>query len=205
MTQISDRPLHRRPAGSTADPGGNQRLTAMTGAVLLVLFIAECLTLLRVHNHLALHFFLGMLLIGPVCLKVGSTLWRFTRYYTRSPAYVRRGPPPPLQRFLGPLVILTSLAVLFSGVMLAVEGPGGDPTWLEVHHRAFLLWAVVMIVHVATYAPKLPRLLASQGAGRARAVLSAGRTRWLLLGGSLAAGLVLATFTYHLSGQWSGF
>jgi hypothetical protein len=30
-----------------ADPAGNQRLTAMTGAVLLALVIAECLTLLR--------------------------------------------------------------------------------------------------------------------------------------------------------------
>ena len=126
MTQVSDRPI-RRLAGSTADPGNSAPDRDDRGGA-AGLFIAECLTLFGVHNHLALHFFLGMLLIGPVCLKVGSTLWRFTRYYTGSPAYVRRSPPPPLQRFLGPLVILTSLAVLFSGVMLAVER-GGDPTW----------------------------------------------------------------------------
>jgi len=53
----------------------------MTGAVLLVLFVAECLTLLSLGNLLTLHVFLGMLLIGPVSLKIGSTLWRFTRYY----------------------------------------------------------------------------------------------------------------------------
>ena len=45
-----------------------------------------------------LHFFLGMLLIGPVCLKIGSTVWRFARYYTGSAPYVGRGPPPTLQR-----------------------------------------------------------------------------------------------------------
>ena len=83
------------------DPRGNQRLTAMTGAILLVLFIAECLTLLSLGNLLTLHVFLGMLLIGPVSLKIASTLWRFTRYYTGSAPYVRRGPPELLQRVTG--------------------------------------------------------------------------------------------------------
>ncbi|HUA29189.1 MAG TPA: hypothetical protein VMC03_09905 [Streptosporangiaceae bacterium] len=215
MAQISDRPLRRHAGRAAADPGGNQRLTAMTGAVLLVLFTAECLTLLSLGPHLALHFFLGMLLIGPVCLKAGSTLWRFTRYYTGSAAYVRRGPPPLPQRVLGPLVMLTSLAVLFTGVMLAVEGPG-DWTWHALHQRAFLAWAVVIIVHVATYAPKLPRLLAGPPtehaggaappgpASRAHYLLAARLTRWLLLGGSLAVGLILGLLTYHLSGRWGG-
>jgi hypothetical protein len=80
-------------AAGRASPAGNERLTAMTGAVLLVLFVAECLTLLNIGNLLTLHVFLGMLLLGPVGLKIGSTLWRFTRYYTGSAAYVRRGPP----------------------------------------------------------------------------------------------------------------
>jgi hypothetical protein len=111
-------------------PRGNERLTAMTGSVLLVLFIAECLTLLSMGNLLTLHVFLGMLLIGPVSLKIGSTLWRFTRYYTGSAPYVRRGPPPPLQRALGPFVILTTVAVLGSGVALAVAGPGNGP-WVS--------------------------------------------------------------------------
>ena len=74
-----ERKVHAQPARS-ADPAGNQRLTAMTGAVLLVLFIAECLTLLRLGHLLTLHVFLGMLLLGPVGLKIASTLWRFTRY-----------------------------------------------------------------------------------------------------------------------------
>jgi hypothetical protein len=77
-TQIREEPTRR------ADPAGNERLTAMTGAVLLVLFVAECLTLLNIGNLLTLHVFLGMLLLGPVGLKIGSTLWRFTRYYTGS-------------------------------------------------------------------------------------------------------------------------
>jgi hypothetical protein len=187
-----------------ADPAGNQRLTAMTGAVLLVLFVAECLTLLKLGRLLTLHVFLGMLLLGPVCLKIGSTLWRFTRYYTGSAAYVRRGPPAPLQRVTGPFVMLTTLAVLGTGIMLIVVGPGPSGyQWDQLHHEAFLLWVVFMLIHLASYVPKLPGILTGR-ADQARHVLAARTTRWLLLCGSLAAGLGLAFATYHLAGQWGG-
>ena len=101
----------------------------MTGTVLLVLFLVECLTLLDLGNLLTLHVFLGFLLLGPVSLKIGSTLWRFTRYYTGSQPYVRRGPPAPLQRILGPFVILTTVAVLGTGVVLAFQSPGQGYQW----------------------------------------------------------------------------
>jgi len=176
----------------------------MTGAVLLVLFVAECLTLLQLGKLLTLHVFLGMLLLGPVCLKIGSTLWRFTRYYTGSAAYVRRGPPAPLQRVTGPFVMLTTLAVLGTGIMLIVVGPGPSGyRWDQLHHEAFLLWVVFMLIHLASYVPKLPGILTGR-ADQARHVLAARTTRWLLLCGSLAAGLGLAFATYHLAGQWGG-
>jgi hypothetical protein len=186
---------------SAANPRANERLTAMTGAVLLVLFTAECLTILNLQSLLTLHIFLGMLLIGPLCLKIGSTLWRFTRYYTGSEPYVRRGPPAPLQRMLGPLVILTSVAVLGTGVMLAIEGPG-QGSWQHLHREAFLLWLVVIFVHLASYLPRLPRILASRQADQARNLLAARLTRWLLLSGSLACGLVLAFVMYHESAKF---
>ncbi len=189
------------PVSKGADPRGNERLTAMTGAVLLVLFIVECLTLLNLGGFLTLHVFLGMLLLGPVCLKIGSTLWRFTRYYTGSVPYVRKGPPNPLERVLGPLVILTTVAVLGTGVALVIEGPPAGQ-WHQLHREAFLVWAAVILIHLASYVPKLPGLLSSQPADRAREFLAARVTRWLLLSGSLAAGLVLALLTYHLAYKW---
>jgi hypothetical protein len=195
----------RAESARRADPAGNQRLTAMTGTVLLVLFTAECLTLLELGRLLTLHVFLGMLLLGPVGLKIGSTLWRFTRYYTRSAAYVRRGPPAPLQRVTGPFVILTTVAVLGSGILLIVEGGGGPDgwRWIQWHRLAFLAWAFVMIIHLAAYVPKLPRMLSGR-ADDTRRLLAARVTRWLLLCGSLAAGAGLAFATYHLSGSWGG-
>jgi hypothetical protein len=195
--------IREKPTRPT-DPAGNERLTAMTGAVLLVLFVAECLTLLNLGNLLTLHVFLGMLLLGPVGLKIGSTLWRFTRYYTGSAAYVGKGPPAPLQRVTGPFVVLTTVAVLGTGIMLITEGngPGGGP-WIQLHHMSFLLWAVVMIIHLASYVPKLPRMLSGR-ADHTRHLLAARATRWLLLSGSLAVGLGLAFATYHLSAKWGG-
>lgn len=177
----------------------------MTGTVLLVLFLAECLTLLDLGNLLTLHFFLGFLLLGPVSLKICSTLWRFTRYYTGSAAYVRKGPPHPVQRVTGPFVILTTVAVLGTGVILAFQSPGPSGwQWHQLHREAFLVWVAVMLIHLASYVPKLPRLLARRPSERARAMLAASLTRWLLLAGSLAAGVVLALVTYHLAGSWGG-
>jgi hypothetical protein len=203
MDSVSPVPDAAGDDAETADPPGNQRLTAMTGVVLLVLFAAEVITTLLMGSLFSLHFFLGMVLIGPVCLKVGSTVWRFFRYYTGSGPYVRRGPPPTLERILGPILILTSLAVLGSGVMLAVTGPGGS--WEQIHQRSFYLWLIVVIVHLVVYAPKLPQLLARAPAERAVQALAASRTRWVLLACSIIGGLVLAVLTYHLRARWGNW
>jgi len=192
---------HRRQADTSGGAAGNERLTALTGAVLLALLAAEGFTILSLHRMLTLHFFLGMLLLGPVLLKIGSTGYRFFRYYSGSPPYIRRGPPAPLLRVLGPLVILTSVAVLGSGVALAFAGPGSG-TWLLIHKASFVLWFGVMTLHVLYYAPQLPALLAARPSGQAARLLAGARTRWLLLAASLAGGLVVAVLTMHLAARW---
>ena len=194
---------HRHRRAQTADgAAGNERLTAMTGAVLLVLFAAEGVTILRLHALLTVHFFLGMLLLGPVALKIASTGYRFVRYYTGSAPYVRRGPPAWPMRLLGPLVMATSVGVLGTGVMLAVVGRGNGQ-WLFLHKATFVLWFGVMTIHVLMYAPRLPRLLAGgPAAGRLAATLAGRGTRWLLLAVALAGGLVIAVATLHLAAPW---
>ena len=52
------------------------------------------------------HMFLGMLLLGPVALKMGSTGYRFVRYYTGADAYRRKGPPAIELRLLAPFVVV---------------------------------------------------------------------------------------------------
>ena len=179
---------------------GNERLTGLTGAVLLIGFAVEGVTILALHRLLTLHIFLGMLLIGPVALKVGSTCYRFARYYTGAVCYVRKGPPAPLMRLLGPFVILTSLAVLGTGVALAFSGPGNGP-WLFAHKASFVLWFGCTSVHVLAHAWRLPRILLGTRGG-VRMTVSGGRIRWLLVGASLAGGLLIALLTIHLAAPW---
>jgi len=102
----------------------------------------------------------------------------------------------------GPFVILTTVAVLGTGIMLVVEGPGNG-SWGRLHHLSFFLWAVVIVIHLASYVPKLPRMLSGR-VDHARHLLAARATRWLLLCGALAAGLGLAFATYHLSAKFGG-
>ncbi|HTS95494.1 MAG TPA: hypothetical protein VMI33_02655 [Streptosporangiaceae bacterium] len=203
---LATNPRHRRrAAANSGGAAGNERLTAMTGAVLLALFAAEGLTILRIHRLLTLHFFLGMLLLGPVALKCASTGYRFARYYTGSGPYVRKGPPALPMRLLGPLVMATSLGVLGTGVMLAVVGPGNGQ-WLFLHKATFAAWFGAMTIHVLVYAPRLPRLLAGPVARRTAAVIGGRGARWLLLAGALACGLLIALATVHLTGRWeNGF
>jgi hypothetical protein len=148
---------------------GNERLTAITGAVLLALLAVEGYTILRIGRLLTLHVFLGMLLLGPVTLKAGSVLYRFARYYSGSEPYRRKGPPDPLLRVIGPINMLLTACVFGSGIMLAVTGPNysyGAPTgWLQLHRLSFIAWLFFMAIHVLAYVWRLPRLLAAEARG----------------------------------------
>jgi hypothetical protein len=218
-----------RPAVAPSRSGGaegNERLTAMTGAVLLILLAVECYTVLRIGHLLTLHVFLGMLLLGPVALKAGSVLYRFARYYSGSEPYKRKGPPMLLLRLIGPIIMLLTVCVFGSGVMLAVTGPsfGAPSGWLVVHRISFIAWAFFIVIHVVAYVPRLPRLIAAEARGvsgpqdetdgyagggrharRAMEVLGGRGTRLALLIASLLAGLVIALLTVHLAGKWEPF
>jgi hypothetical protein len=199
---------HRRSAAPAASDGplGNEHLTALTGASLLIGFAVEGGTILALHRLMWLHFALGFLLCGPVALKIGSTFYRFARYYTRSAPYVRKGPPAPMLRLLGPLVVGTSVAVIGTGVILALAGPGNGP-WLALHKVSFVLWFGAMTIHVLAYAPRLPRLLLRRlGDGRsAPAAAAGGPARYLALALAIAGGVLVAAAGMHLSSQWGGF
>ena len=211
------------PAQRSGGAEGNERLTAMTGALLLVGLLVECYTIFRIGHLLTPHIFLGMLLLGPVALKAGSVLYRFARYYTRNEPYRRKGPPAPLLRVIGPIIMLLTACVFGSGVMLAVTGPGdsGSPSgWLQIHRISFIAWAFFIVIHVLAYVSRLPRLLAAEARGvalpegaagsaaarrharRAMEVLGGRGTRLALLSASLLAGLAAALLTVHLAGRW---
>jgi hypothetical protein len=193
---------------------GNERLTVLTGTLLVVVTAAVGVTIIRIGQLMWLHLFLGLVLIGPVALKLASTGYRFVRYYTDNPAYRRKGPPFPLLRGLAPLVVLATIALFATGVALLFAGRDTGLPLGMLHKVSFFVWIALTALHVLGHLPEILRaaptarqtrravLATSVGEGpqqRPRAPAGAGG-RMLALAVSLAAGLVLAV---ALIGQFS--
>jgi hypothetical protein len=188
----------------TAGVTGNSRLTSATGLVLLVLLAIEGVTVLSVRQLITVHVFVGIMLLGPVLLKSASTVYRFARYYSGSPAYQKKGPPPPLLRILGPFVILSSLALLGTGIALVVVGTAGSGWLLVAHQTCFWVWAALMAVHLIAHfweavvtAWTEVRAALSGKAARQR------RWRYIVIAVALVAGVGAATALLPTAAPWT--
>ena len=182
----------RLTGGGTA---GNERLTAATGVLLIVMLAALGVTILRIGPLLGPHMFIGMLLIPPVLLKMASTGYRFVRYYTNAPAYRRKGPPLAAMRILAPGVVLTTVVVFATGVALLLVGPSSRGSLLGIHKVSFVAWLALTALHVLGHLPGLGAALgvAGERGGSADLVrVGGGRGRALALTCAVAAGVVLA-------------
>jgi hypothetical protein len=141
----------------SANVEGNARITGTLGAVIFVLLIVEGVTIPRVSSLITLHVFVGMVLVAFVAAKIGSTTFRFARYYTGRREYVDKGPPPFILRALGPIVTVLTVAVLASGIGLVLQ-PHGSRVLLFAHKASFVLWFCVMTVHVLGHLFETPAL-----------------------------------------------
>jgi hypothetical protein len=188
--------------GGTA---GNERLTAATGGLLIVLLAVIGVTILQLGPLLWVHLFVGMLLIGPLALKLASTGYRFVRYYTGDAIYRRKGHPPALLRAIAPIVVLSTVVVMASGVALLFAGPGARDSLLPIHKLSFIVWGVFTALHVLAHLPRVPAALRADYGSPARQLGEQvpGRDgRTLALAGALAAGLVLAVLVIPEFGPW---
>ena len=188
---------------------GNARLTGAAGLVLLVVLFVEGVTILEVRQLITLHIFVGLLLIPPTALKLGSTIYRFIRYYAHSPSYVSHGPPAPLLRWTAPLLVIFTGAVLLTGVALLVVGPERPRLVLSAHKASFVIWFALMALHVLGHLKEAvvlsgrdwwprgrhprPRETAPRGRGQ----------RGGLVVGSLVAGFVLAIALLPAASPWT--
>jgi hypothetical protein len=170
-------------------PDGNERLTAAAGAVLFLMLAALGVTILSINQLLSAHFFIGVLLIPPVLVKLGSTGWRFVRYYRRAPEYVAKGPPLLPLRLLAPVVVLSTVAVFATGVALMFQGPQRG-FLVGLHKASFVVWLAATGIHVLAYIWRVPRLAVST------------RGPWLLVAGAIVAGAILAVATVHYATPW---
>jgi len=180
----------------------NERLTASTALVLLILLAVEGVTVLQIRPLLTVHIFVGMLLIPPVLVKLSSTLWRFAKYYLGSPDYRVKGPPPAALRVLGPFVALLTIVLFASGVLLLV-GPSSWRSQMLLDHKAsFILWFVCMSVHVMGHLGETAKMATKDWTVRARSMVAGSKSRRRVLMASLVVGLLLAVVTTPYAGHW---
>jgi hypothetical protein len=219
---VPDRPLvGRLTAGGTT---GNERLTTATGVLLLILLAVIGVTILRLRSLLWVHLFVGMLLIGPIALKLSSTGYRFVRYYTANARYRSKGPPLAPLRMIAPIVVISTVAVLVSGVLLLLIGPSSRDPLLLIHKLSFFVWVAFTSLHVLGHLPEVASAVGLGGETASRVdVLAAlgvsdegnlstwtapdaavaGRAgRGLSLAGALAGGTVLAIVLIPQFAPW---
>jgi hypothetical protein len=133
----------------------NTRITTVTGGVLLVLLAGEGVTIVLIGRLLLWHEVLGLVLIAPVLVKLASVGWRFVRYYVGAPQYVAKGPPHVLLRFVvGPITVITTVAVFASGVaLIAFHIHRGIV--VGIHKASFVVWLGAMSLHVLAHIQKV--------------------------------------------------
>jgi succinate dehydrogenase/fumarate reductase cytochrome b subunit len=181
---------------------GNTRLTAATAAVLLVALAVEGATVLDVRGLIAVHLFVGLLLVPVTVLKLASTGWRIVRYYSGALAYRRKGPPHPILRVIGPLVALASVALLGTGVILLVVGPSKQGSWRDIHQASFVVWLVLMVVHVLGHVVDTVRKAPHDWRRSSAGAVRGARQRRSLVGASVVLGLALGLASLSWNHAW---
>ena len=179
----------------------NARLTGLLGVVLLVVLAAEGVTVLDVRGMLSWHVALGLLVIPVVLVKLASTSVRFFHYYRGNEAFRRKGPPHPILRIAGPLVILSTVAMLVFGIVTLAVGPRHREPWLTLHQGAFAAWVVLTTVHVLGHA--LETWTLTRDDVKASPPVPRRAARFVVVLGALAVGGLLAILSLKWTGAWS--
>jgi hypothetical protein len=185
------------------NPIGNERLTAAVGLLLLAPILVEVATiLLGVHTFMSVHVFVGLALIPPVLLKLGSTAWRFARYYTRSLPYVALGPPQVAMRVLAPLFVAATIVLFGSGVAMGlVHGQALD--WARrLHGPASVLWLGLLGLHVLVYFTRAVQRTAEDATPAPRSRARGAAVRGLALAAAIVSGVVIAAATVPAQHHW---
>jgi len=170
---------------------GNEILTSAAAIVLVVLLVAEGITVVRMQGLLSAHMFIGLVLIPPVLLKLGSTGYRMLSYYTGSRPYRLKGPPLLPLRLMAPVLAASTIAVLASGVLMLAAGHKSGAV-LTIHKLSSIVFGVVLAVHLLAYVPRVVRSArVDWGAARRRAVPGAG-ARAMLVATAVGGGTALA-------------
>lgn len=181
----------------------NERLTAIAGLILFVLILVELVVTANLHSLISVHIFVGVLLSGPLVVKMGSTGYRFMRYYRGSPVFVEKGPPHWLLRLAAPFLVFLTILVFISGFALAFVGPKHMGIFFKIHAASVALWIPVVAVHVYAHFRKVPRLVADDLRNHRGNRVSGRNGRIGVNVLALIVGLIAAIVMIPVSSPWS--
>ena len=180
---------------------GNEILTSINAVVLLGLIGMQLITVLALESMIKVHLFVGVVLLGPVLLKLASTGYRFLRYYAGAHEYRAKGVPPTFLRALAPVFVLATVGLFASGVVMLVNGDG-EGAVRGVHVASFWVWIACLGFHVLLNARQVLGNLKRARLGMSGAELRAMLVLASILGGVMVALALISKITgYEMSGD----
>jgi hypothetical protein len=182
---------------------GNERLTALAGLALLVLFAIEIATTAALRELLSVHILVGVALVFPLAIKLVSVGYRFICYYSGLPAFERRGPPQMALRILAPALLAMTALLVGTGLALLVVTPDRAGLLRSVHGLSALLWLPLFVLHTAAYAWRAQRLASDDW--QTPPVVAQAPGRGLRLGANLlalAGGAIAAVVAFPTTAPW---
>jgi hypothetical protein len=196
-------PPRRADPAPEVNPGGNERLTAAAGLLVLVPVIVEVVSIvLGVHTFMSLHVFVGLALIPAVALKLASTGWRFVRYYSRNRPYVAEGPPQIAMRMLAPLFVTATFVLFGSGTAMGFLHGHALQIARRLHGPASVIWLALLGVHVLVYFRRALRSAADDALQAKQRPVRGTLARRYALSAVVVGGLVLAGAMVPAQHRW---
>ena len=171
---------------------GNEILTSAAGLALVGVIVVEVVTIIDIAGLTGTHMFIGLVLIPLVILKLGTTGYRAVRYYSGSVSYRALGTLLMLLRVIAPLFVAATLVILVTGVVLMADGHKAGSV-LEVHKVSFIVWVVLLGVHLLAYFVRALRLVLADLRVTKGDVAPGIGIRTMLLVSALGGGVALAS------------
>jgi len=188
---------------SEMNPRGNERLTAAVGLLVVIPVSVEVASiLLGVHSFMSLHVFVGLALIPAVLLKLGSTGWRFVRYYSRNRAYVAAGPPEVAMRMLAPLFVVATVVLFGSGFAMGFLHGHDLQLARRLHGPAAVIWLALLGIHVLAYFGRALRSAADDALPATHEPVRGTTARRYAVSIVVIGGLVLAAAMVPTQHRW---
>lgn len=183
------------------------RLLALLGSVLFIGLVIEGVTIVFIGQMVALHVVLGMILLPIMAYKTIVAMYRFSMYYLGASDFKRAGPPEMLLRVIGPLLVVTTVILMFSGIILVYAKPDTSTAtfWLILHRDDFVIWFGLLALHVLAYARRAFGTAGYDLKDSRYHSLIGRRGRLISILIAAAFGVLLAWAVYPAIGQWASF